>query len=309
VRLLVRDPAKPGRIPALRGVDVEVVLGDITDPESVAAALDGCTGLVHAAAHVSLAQREAERAMAVNAGGTRIVLGTAAERGIPAVAVSSISVFELTGPTLTTATPLVVGGGAYTRSKVEAERAARDIQQTGAPVAIVYPSGVLGPDSPDVSVNHQALVGWVRTPPSTTSGTSIVDVRDVAAAIDVALGRSGRYMLGGTFLSWPELHDALAEVTGVRRRAVPMPPGLLRAVGRLGDLAKRVVDFDYPLTLEALTMATRAVPCDSTGSVETLGIAWRPVTETLADSIRWLTAEGHLPARLAGRLAPEGEAG
>lgn len=303
VRLLVRDPAKVARTPALQGVEVDLAVGDITDPASVDAAVSGCDGVVHGAAHVSLAKREAEHALAVNEGGTRTVLAAAAARGIPAVAVSSAAVFELRGPTITTTTPLVAGGGTYTHSKVAAERVARDLQQTGAPVAIVYPTGVLGPDSPDLSVSHQALVGWLRTPPKTSSGTSIVDVRDVADAITRALDRPGRWLLGGTFLTWAALHATLTEVTGVRRRAVPMPPRLLRTVGRGGDLVKRVVDFDYPLTHEAMTMATSMVPCDSRVTEAELGITWRPVAETLVDSIRWLAAGGHVPSAIAGRLA------
>ena len=303
VRLLVRDPTKVARTPALRGIDVDVAVGDVTDTASVDAAITGCTGVGPGAAHVSLAKREADRALAVNEGGTRTVLAAAAARGIPAVAVSSATVFELRGPVITTDTPLVVGGGTYTRSKVAAERVARNLQASGAPVAIVYPTGVLGPDSPDVSVNHQALAGWLRTPPRTSSGTSIVDVRDVADAITRALDRPGRWLLGGTFLPWAALHETLTEVTGVRRRAVPMPPRLLRTVGRGGDLVKRVRDFDYPLTHEAMTMATSMVPCDSRVTEVELGVTWRPVTDTLADSIRWLAAGGHVPASLAGRLA------
>jgi dihydroflavonol-4-reductase len=303
VRLLVRDPGKVAGTPALRDVPVEIATGDVTDRRSVDDAIVGCTGLVHAAAHVSLAQREAERAMAVNEGGTRTLLAAAAAREIPAVAVSSVSVFDRRGPAITAESPLIRDGGTYTRSKVAAERVARDMQATGAPVAIVYPSGVLGPDSPDVSVNHQALVGWLRMPPKTSSGTALVDVRDVATGIVRALDRPGRWVLGGTFLTWAELHTALTDVTGVHRRPVPMPPRLLRTVGRAGDLVKRVVDFDYPLTHEAMTMATAALPCDSAASEAALGITWRPATTTLADSIRWLAAEGHVPAALAGRLA------
>jgi len=303
VRLLVRDPAKLPRVPALAGVEVETAMGDVTDPSSVEAAMDGCTGVVHAAAHVSLAEREGERAMAVNVGGTRTVLSAAAERGLPSVAVSSISVFELGHPSVTPETPLAPAGGSYTRSKVGAERVARELQDGGAPIGIVYPSGVLGPDSPDVSVNHQALVSWLRTPPRMPSGTSIVDVRDVAGAVDRALDAPGRWMLGGTFLTWAEMHSTLEQLTGARLRAVPMPGPALRFAGRLGDLVKRVVPFDYPLTYEAMTMATRASPCDSDETCDRLGVRWRPVADTLGDSIRWLSAIGKLSPKLAGRLA------
>jgi nucleoside-diphosphate-sugar epimerase len=151
---------------------------------------------------------------------------------------------------------------------------------------------------------HLGLVGWVRTPPRMTSGCSIVDVRDVALAIERALDAApARWMLGGTFLTYGELHAAIARVTGVHRPAMPMPAVALRLAGRAGDLVKRVVPFDYPLTYEAMVMATRACPYDSDATCRALDLQWRPVDETLADSIRWLAATGHLNARVAGTLA------
>ena len=86
--------------------------------------------------------------------------------------------------------------------------------------------------------------------------------------------------------------------------AVPMPAPALRLAGRVGDLVKRVVPFDYPLTHEAMVMATRASPYDSAATCRALDLRWRPVDATLADSIRWLAATDHLSARAAGTLAP-----
>ena len=305
VRLLVRDPAKVGRVPALRDpAALEIVPGDVTDAESVDRALAGCTHVVHTAARVSLAERDAHRADAVNVGGTERVIGSAARRGIPSVYVSSVSVFGIGHDVVTVETPLSDARTSYTHSKVRAERAVRALQAAGAPVAIVYPSGVLGPDPPDVSVNHRALIAWLRTPPRTTSGTSIIDVRDVAVAIERVLDMPGRWMLGGEFLEWAELHSALQRVTRTRIRAVPMPPGALRFAGRVGDAVKRVIPFDYPLTLEAMSMATRSCPYDSRVTRAALGLHWRPVDETLEASVRWLAANDQIPATLAGALAP-----
>lgn len=303
VRLLVRDAAKLARVPALSGVSVaEVQVGDVTDPVAVSDALDGCTHVVHAAAHVSLAERDARAVHDVNVGGTRAVVGAAAERGVASVYVSSVSVFGVGHASVTTATPLTTAHGAYTRSKVEAERFVRGLGDRGAPVGTVYPSGVLGPDAPDLSANHQALVAWLKTPPRTTSGTAIVDVRDVALGIERALDQPGRWMLGGRFLTWGELHELLQRVTETRIRAVPMPARALRFAGRIGDVVKRVVPFEYPLTHEAMTMATRSCPYDSTATCEALELRWRPVDTTVTDSIRWLAAAGHITAERAGVL-------
>lgn len=305
VRLLVRDPAKFARVPALRTAGVtDVVVGDVTDRMSVERALDGCDHVVHAAAHVSLAERDAERAQAVNIGGTQLVIGTAAQRGIKSVYISSVSVFGVGHTTVTIDTPLTEARGSYTRSKVQAEQIVREFQEQGAPIATIYPSGVLGPDSPDLSVNHVALVAWLRTPPKTTTGTSIVDVRDVAVSIERALEIPGRWILGGRFLTWAELHRTLERLTNRRIRAVPMPPRALRFAGRVGDVVKRVVPFEYPLTYEAMEMATKSCPYDSDATSRALGLHGRTVDDTLTDSIRWLGATEHVTPKLAGVLAP-----
>jgi hypothetical protein len=46
-----------------------------------------------------------------------------------------------------------------------------------------------------------------------------------------------------------------------------MPPRLLRGAGWVGDLVKRFVDFDHPLTYEAMSLATRSLPYDSSDAV------------------------------------------
>lgn len=306
VRLLVRNPAKISMVPALYGAtNLDVVVGDVADLAAMGRALAGCTAVVHAAARVSLADRDADDAYATNVGGTDHVIGAAAASGIPAVYVSSVSVFTTGHARVTVDTPLASARNGYTRSKVAAEQVVRNLQAAGAPIAIVYPSGVLGPDAPGLSATHRGLIEWLRTPPRTTTGTSIIDVRDVASAIARSLDEKlpARWMLGGAFLSWAELHAVIAQITGVRRVRVPMPAGAMRLAGRVGDIVKRVIPFDYPLTYEAMVMATSAAPYDDAPTRAALDVEWRTVEVTLADSIRWLAASGHIDARLAGRLA------
>lgn len=305
VRVLVRDEHKLATVPSLQTVrTLDVVVGDVTDDEAVARALDGCDAVVHAAAHVSMLERETERSMQVNVGGTEAVVGGAVARGARVLYVSSVSVFAYTDSLITIDSPLAEPRGGYTRSKVEAERVARRLQAEGS-VAIVYPSGVIGPGDPAWSASHMGLLAWMQTPPRTTSGASIVDVRDVALVIERALGAEpARWMAGGRFLAYPELNATIAGVTGVHKRPVPMPPRLLRAAGRAGDVVKRFVDFEYPLTHEAMVMATSAKPFDSHATCEQLGVGWRPVADTLRDAITDLAAAGKIPTELAGRCAP-----
>ena len=84
VRVLARTPSKVAPLMEKMGVDpdiVEVVAGDITDVESVEAAVAGCDAVVHAAAVVAT-DPTADAAMeATNLAGATNVLGAAVAAG------------------------------------------------------------------------------------------------------------------------------------------------------------------------------------------------------------------------------------
>jgi nucleoside-diphosphate-sugar epimerase len=305
VTVLARDRAKAVRVLG-DAAALEIVEGDLLSPEAVRKAVEGTDAVVHSAGLVALDERRADEVRRVNLEGTRLVLQAGLDAGVRRVVhVSSTSVFALGAPRIGLDAPLATATGAYARSKRDADELARGLQASGAPIAITYPSGVHGPGSPELTDGHRATMLWLNSVLLTSSGTAIVDVRDVAAA-HVALAEGApfdRVLLGGHFLRWAELRTVLQEVTGRRIPAVPFPGPLLRACGRIGDLVKRVVPFGFPLTLEAMTSATRSVPFDSDASCAALGLTFRPVSETLTDEIRWLAGAGHVAGRLAGGLA------
>ncbi|MCB9780725.1 MAG: NAD-dependent epimerase/dehydratase family protein [Alphaproteobacteria bacterium] len=73
-----------GRAAHLSGVDCELVVGDITDPAAVAAALDGCGDVVHAAAesHVERSLTDPGGFVRTNVEGTRVLLQAAVDAGV-----------------------------------------------------------------------------------------------------------------------------------------------------------------------------------------------------------------------------------
>ncbi len=284
----------------------ETVLGDVTDRAAVEAALDEVDAVVHAAAVTALDGPHADEVMRTNVEGTRNVVEHAVERGVARILyVSSASVLGVANGMVSLDAPLPQPLGTYSRSKRDAEIVVRRLQQAGAPIVITYPAGVHGPIAPVLTDGHRSTLLWLRSCVRTSSGTSIVDVRDVAAAHTMLmdLGAPARALLGGHFVAWDQLGALLNGITGRKIPNLPIPGGVLRASGRLGDVVKRVVPFSFPLTTEAMTMATRAVPCDSAPTVAALGLGFRPLTETFADEITWLAQHGYVSAELAGRLA------
>jgi nucleoside-diphosphate-sugar epimerase len=314
-RLLVRDPAKASRILAPLGVrdaDVELVVGDMLDVDRVSELLDGAEAVVHAAAAIGVTGRGGN-VLEHNVTGTRNVVGGGVERGIdPVVHISTVAVFiPPDGPRITARSRLASPRTEYGRSKLAAERFVRDLQDAGAPITVLYPSGVVGPGQPQLDAMMEGLAGALGAPvwPMPPGGVGIIDVRDVATAIARCIEPGHgprRLLLGGAFLSWSELADLCDEVTGVRCRRMPMPARLLFTIGSAVDLVKRLRDFDYPLTRDAAEIMATAVPTDDGPTLEALGLTLRPVEESLTEALRILAEQGHLPAKAAGRLAPGG---
>lgn len=309
VRVLVRDPEKLSRTPTLRGrTELDIVQGDVTDASTAERAAKGCQAVVHSAALVALDTRRADDARRVNVDGTKHVITAGLNAGVTRVVyVSTVALFGVgLGRRVDVDSPLVEGTGPYARSKYDAEAWIREQQSQGAPITCTYPAGVYGPDAPEMSPQLEGMVFWVKYPPRMPGGTSVVDVRDLAAVHTQLLGDTEaptRLMLGGTYLPWATVCELIAQVTGRHLFRVPLPGAVLRSAGRVGDFTQRFYPRDSKWTAESMQAATRAPSYDSTPARERYGTdVFRPVSETFADTIAWLARAGHLPRRYAGSL-------
>ncbi|MGV0791852.1 NAD-dependent epimerase/dehydratase family protein [Mycolicibacterium sp. XJ1819] len=309
VRLLVRDPAKARRVFDADGFVPEVVVGDMTDPDRVDDALTGCDGVVHTAALVDLRRSTARLVEEANARGVELVIGGAVQRGLSSIVhVSSLGVFFTPGgPPLSPDLPVATANTAYARSKVHGEVYARRLQQDGAPIRISYPAGIIGPDDPGMSAASKGIPSWVNDVALiTSSGLQTVDVRDLAALhvklLELAPGQH-RYAATTEMLSWPEVYTLIEHLTGSRLRRVRVPGRLVRAAGSMCDAAKRIHDFDFPLTRDTAEFTTRWPGAETERTTRELGVAFRSVVDTFRDTLIWLHRAGHLTAAQVGKLA------
>lgn len=268
VRLLARDPDKVKRTFEPHGLALDdVVQGDVTDGSAVSEALGDCDAVLHAAGLVDLRKSRAKEVFATNVGGMREVVGRAHQAGIERIVyVSSTSVFfQAGGPPLAPDLPIPDGRSPYSRSKANAERFVRELQEAGAPIHTTYPTAVLGPDDPGLSEGNHTIYTFLRELfMITSSGFQLVDVRDLAALHVALLERGagpGRWVATTPMQSWAGLGAALERLTERRLRTVRIPGAALRALGHVGDLAKRVVDFSFPAwQASAWARAYAAVP-------------------------------------------------
>ncbi len=308
VRLLLRDPTVLERFYAPLGhSDIELVQGCMTDPATVNEGLSGVDAVVHAAAVVGLDASSAEYTYDTNLRGVELVVGGACEHGIQNVlhVSSSAALYAPGASVLDELSPIGSSRNAYGRSKVDAEHFARALQEKGAPVQITYPAGIVGPDDPKLSEGNNALRLFLNLfVLLTRTGIQYVDVRDLAQVHCRLLERGcpdaptgARYMVGGTYLPWATFADTLEAASRRSVRRLPAPAALLRACGIICDQIKRVIPFRLPITHEAMTYVTGWVPIDSQRVQQELGVEFRDVSETIADSVRWLEEAGHLPAK------------
>lgn len=311
-RLLVRNAEAASAVLAGVGVDsgrVDFVPGDMRDAEAVGAALDGCDAVVHAAAVVGITGKPGGEVLSGNVEGTRNVVGGAVEQGISRIVyLSSMTVFMPTDqPVITADFPLSRQRTEYGRSKLEAERYVRGLQNEGAPITTFYPGGVCGPHQSTLKeLNEGIAAGLGRVwPLPRGSGVSVLDVRDLAEAILRTVrgpGAPRRWMLGGHHLGWADLADLCDALTGVPCKRMVVPGGLLLTAGSLLDLAKRVRHFDFPLTRDAAEMMVTLPRTDDREPLAELDLKLRPPEETLADILRWMAVEGHLDPARAGAV-------
>ncbi|MBW2426917.1 MAG: NAD-dependent epimerase/dehydratase family protein [Deltaproteobacteria bacterium] len=296
LRALVRSPEKGALVlgPLGLGPD-DFVLGDMAEAPVVAKALEGCDAAVHSAAAVSVTDRATR--FDANLEGTRAVVGQACERGLQTLFLSSMTAIFDPKRVMNDDSPLVRSRTEYGRSKAECDRWVRELQEQGAPVGIVYPGGVVGPDDPGMSESVKAYRAFLRGTLQSEGGNWVLDVRDLALLMMRMLEHrvQGRVVAGGHFLDWDELTALLEEITGATISRIRAPGWLLRLASRGMDVVGALTGRKMPMTGEGIEIATRARPIEDSPRIAELGIVWRDPRETLHDLFQWYLDAGRLP--------------
>jgi dihydroflavonol-4-reductase len=299
-RVLVRNPQHP----ALKGLEVEPVAGDLRDPSSLQRALKGCTHLFHVAADYRLWVPDPEVMYATNVQGTRDLLAAAQKAGLARVVYTS-TVGALgnpgTGTPGTEETPVSLKEmvGHYKRSKFLAEQVALKFAQEGLPVVVVNPSTPVGPWDSRPTPTGQMIVDFLKggMPAYLETGLNLIHVRDVARGhlLAEARGQMGeKYILGHENLSLSQIFQMLSEISGVPAPKVRLPYWPVLALAYLNEFwATRLSHRPPRMPVTAIRMAKKYMYFDNQKAVKCLGFTLTPVRQALTDAVTWFREQGY----------------
>ncbi len=283
VRGLVRATSDRTR---LDGMSVPLAHADLTDRDSVQAALSRVETVIHTAAAVGLGVVNVRDMERTNVDGTRTLLEAAVAAGVRRfVHCSTIGVLGHTGDAVVDETFVRTQIGyasAYDRTKLQAQELVTwyGRETPGFEVVSVLPSGILGRGDPHFGpVIERFLAGRLRYWVASNRITGIVHVDDAAEALVLAAekGRPGeRYIVSAGELTTGEMFSILSAETGLRQpRELPAP--LVRVVGACLGPVGRVFRFNPPLSSERVHyLYDRCVRVDATKARHELG--WVPLT-------------------------------
>lgn len=297
VRALVRRGAAGDE---LRRLGVDVVDGDVLDVAALRRAARGCELVFHLAGLVAHQRRARARLAAVNVGGVRAVL-EATDRDARMVHVSSVAAI---GPAPAEDRladerqpwPSWADGLPYASTKCAGERLALEAAAAGRDVVVANPGFLLGPgDVYGVSTwpVRRYVQGALRV--STRGGLSFVDARDVAAGLVVLAERGSageRTILTNSEgnLTHAAFFRRVAEVTGVRRVLVQLPP-------RVAVLAATLAP--WPVKPDEVRAAAHPWFFSPAKAEAELGWTARPLDETIAATAADVRPSGPDAARAA----------
>jgi len=294
---------------ALADLPVEFATGDLADPASLKAPLQGVEVLYHVAADYRLWAPDPAVLYRVNVGGTRALLLAAGAAGVSRIVyTSSVGTLGLPpdGRPGTEETPVRLEDmvGDYKRSKFLAEREAEAAAARGLPVVIVNPSAPIGPWDWKPTPTGRMLVDYLkgRMLAYLDTGLNLVHVQDVARGhlLAAARGRPGeRYILGHGEGNLPlrAIFERLAPYTGIQAPRVRLPHRVALAIGAGAEWVARFRGTEPAVARTAVRMAAKRMFFDPSKALRELGLPQTPVDQALRDAVNWFWANGYATRR------------
>jgi dihydroflavonol-4-reductase len=278
---------------------VEIFRGDIRDAEAVRNAVRGKDLVFHIAGLISYWVLEAEKLEAVNVGGVKAIVAACVEFKVRRlVHVSSVGAlgFHPDGRLADEKTPFNWPESfGYMTTKREGQKVVRDaVRDGGLDAVIVNPASVMGPGDPSAQSEHNRLYASLYKGGTffgtLGGGLAVVDVRDLVETILAAAdkGRSGEaYLSVGANVPYTRVLELMAKSAGKGFIPFVLPSFALAAAGWTAELFSRLTRKRPFITAAYGRLSGWKAYYSSEKSRRELGIAYRPLEETIADGCEY----------------------
>ncbi len=298
VRALARSPHKAAPLAEL---GVEIIPGDITDPDAVRRAVRGADIIYHAAAWAD-EQGDRDAVWAVNVGGTQTMLDAAIAEGVERfIHLSSCAVYgSMQQMDIDESAPPRMSGRVYHDSKVAAEALVFDAhRQHGLPVVAPRPAQVYGPGSPQFTIRVIEMVkagkiilvdgGKHYFKPAYID--NLTDALVLCATVDAAVGEALN-ISDGQPVPWKDFFEAYGRMVGVEGfPSVPYPAAYVYAFSK--ELMSRITGKRSSINREVVKTFHSHNSFSNAKARRILG--WEPAVD-FAEGMRrtevWLRAQG-----------------
>ncbi len=301
VRVIIR---KSSDLSNIEGLNVEKVLADLEDENSLQLALDGCQALFHVAADYKLWVPNPEAMYRTNVLGTKKLMSAALKARVSRIVyTSSVAVLGKCNGNQNADedTPVQFKDmiGHYKKSKFLAEEEVKKmVKDDGLPAIIVNPSTPVGVRDIKPTPTGKIIVDFLngKMPAYVDTGLNIVHVEDCAIGHLLAfkLGQIGeRYILGGENMTLQNIFITLSNLSNRRAPKVNLPQSYIMPFAYFSEFMARMLNIEARLTVDALRMSENNMYFSSKKAINSLGYTFRPANDAFRDSVRWFYDNGY----------------
>jgi len=301
VRALVR---KGSDLSVIRGLDIELFEGDLSDEQSL---YEGCKGfdyVIHAAALTPGFSTDFSELAKVNIRGTQNMVRAAERAKITRmVYVSSCCVFgggskEIPGTELSEFTGFRFNSG-YINSKYLAHQwVLSEIEKKRLPIVLVNPTLMIGPYSSHPGSGEiilRALREQLQLCPS--GGKNFIDVRDAAIGTCNALtmGIVGEsYLLASENLTFSEIYEKVNRISGKPGFKIVVPRLILNTMGLAGNFIRMMSNKKVRLNFSNSRQLSCQCYFSASKAVRFLRLPQHPVDQAIHDAIEWFVLNNYI---------------
>jgi dihydroflavonol-4-reductase len=304
----------------LEDLAVEIVSGDITNPDAVDKAVKSCSIVFDVASVYTFLpfwEKEAKALYKINVGGITNMLNASLKHNVQRfIHTSTIATIgkrpdgkpsdENTGFDFRRASH-------YARSKYLAEQEILKFCAKGLPAIILNPAIIIGERDYKPTPSGEIIVKFLnrKYPGYFDTIWSVADVDDVARAHIAAIDRGkigGRYILcNKKHYSMREIFGLLEEVSGVKAPHLKIPYRLLLGFVYADEFLSYTVFKKKPLMpSEGVKFCRMNTIYNNSKALNELGYESTPFKETLAKAVNWYRMSGYIEPRGFLRLKANG---